>query len=334
MNVSRLFQRLLVLAALLLPVLATGGPTEMLERPAGLDDPGWVSLQAAIAKAVGQQAKLVAGEVTSDTASDRFGYSVALDGDTALVGAFRDTDRGSVYVFSRSGSGWTQQALLTANGGLSGDFFGWSVALDGDTALVGARSHDVDGRVDQGATYVFIRTADSWTQQAKLIAADGATGDFLGWSVAIDGDTALIAAYGDDVGATDQGSAYVFTRSGSSWTERARLIATDGAADDFFGVSVALDGGTALVGAASDDVGGNSRQGSAYVFTGSGSSWFQQAQLTAGDGMTFDRFGSSVGLVGDTALVGASGDDVGATLTRARRTCSPAAAARGPSRSG
>ena len=118
-------------------------------------------------------------------------------------------------------------------------------------------------------------------QQAQLTAGDGATGDYFGYSVALAGDTALVGAYGDDVGANvDQGSAYVFTRSGTSWSQQAQLTAGDGAAGDCFGNSVALAGDTALVGAYADDVGANVDQGSAYVFTRSGTSWSQQAQLT------------------------------------------------------
>ena len=106
---------------------------------------------------------------------------------------------------------------------------------------------------------------------------------------------------------TDQGSAYVFTRSGTTWTQQAKLTASDGAADDYFGYSVALSGDTALVGAYWDDVGANYDQGSAYVFTRSGTTWTQQAKLTASDGAAGDHFGHSVALSGDTALVGATG---------------------------
>jgi hypothetical protein len=107
------------------------------------------------------------------------------------------------------------------------------------------------------------------SQQAKLTATDGAAFDDFGLSVAVDGDTAVVGAFNDDVGANaNQGSAYVFTRTGSTWTEQAKLTAADGAADDEFGARVAVSGDTALVGVPSDDVGGNQEQGSAYVFTG------------------------------------------------------------------
>jgi hypothetical protein len=149
-----------------------------------------------------------------------------------------------------------------------------------------------------------------FTQQAKLTASDGAAGDSFGSSVALSGDTALVGAPYDDVGAnTDQGSAYVFVRSGATWSQQAKLIASDGAAYDYLGASVALSGDTALVGAHWNEIGANFDQGSAYVFVRSGTTWSQQAELTAADGTTWDSFGHSVALSGDTALVGANWDD-------------------------
>ncbi|HRF55572.1 MAG TPA: FG-GAP repeat protein, partial [Aquimonas sp.] len=261
-----------------------------------------------------QQAKLTAGDAA---AGDLLGRSVALDGDTALVGAYTDdvgaiSDQGSAYVFTHSGSTWTQQAELTAGNGATGDRFGHSVALDGDNALVGAYGDDVGANSDQGSAYVFTRSGATWTQQAKLVAGDGADGDFFGTSVALDGDTALVGAIYDDVSSRNQGSAYVFTRSGTKWMQQAKLTAGDGADSDEFGRSVALDGDIALVGAYGAKVGANSDQGSAYVFTRSGATWAQEAKLTAGDGAAYDQFGWSVALDGETALIGAYADNVGA----------------------
>ena len=261
-----------------------------------------------------QQAQLTA---TGGAANDRFGYSVALSGDTALVGAYLDDigangDRGSAYVFTRTGATWTQQAQLTATGGAANDQFGIAVALSGDTALVGAWLDDVVINSNQGAAYVFTRSGTTWTQQAQLTASDGAANDNLGFSVALSGDTALVGVPFDDVGAkADQGSAYVFVRTGATWTQQAQLTASDGAAGDNSGYSVALSGDTALVGAYHDDVGVNADQGAASVFVRSGATWTQQAQLTAFDGAPGDNFGYSVALSGDTALVGAWFDDVG-----------------------
>jgi hypothetical protein len=167
-------------------------------------------------------------------------------------------------VFTRTGTTWSQQAHLTAADGRAFDLFGCSVALAGDTAVVGA----IGGNVDQGLAYVFTRTGTAWSQQAQLTAADGTAIDLFGVSVAVSGDTAVVGADNNDLGVNvDQGSAYVFTRTGTAWSQQAQLTAADGAAIDLFGVSVAVSGDTAVVGADSDDVDGNTNQGSVYVFT-------------------------------------------------------------------
>jgi hypothetical protein len=261
-----------------------------------------------------QQAQLLAFD---GAANDYFGYSVALSGETALVGAVGDTvggnaRQGSAYVFVRSGGSWIQQAHLMASDGAAYDNFGHSVALSGETALVGAPDDTIGGNVEQGSVYVFVRSGGSWSQQAQLFAFDGAAGDYFGSSVALSGETALVGAQNDTVGSnTYQGSAYVFVRSGGSWSQQAQLFAFDGAAGDYFGYSVALSGETALVGARADTVGSNTLQGSAYVFARSGTGWSQQAKLLAGDGAAGDYFGYSVALSGWTALVGAHFDTVG-----------------------
>lgn len=263
-----------------------------------------------------QQAQLVAADGAS---TDFFGSEVAVSGDTALVSAFRDdvganSDQGSAYVFVRSGSTWTQQAKLLAQDGAADSWFGYSLALSGDTAVVGASDDDVGGRINQGSAYVFVRSGTSWSQQAKLTAADGAEGDSLGRAVALSGDTVLVGASGDDVGGlANRGSAYVFTRAGASWTQQAKLLAADGAANDFFGDAVALSRETALVGAWRDDVGANPDQGSAYVFVRSGVTWSQQARLLAAEAAAGDGFGFSVALSGDVAAVGAMFDDLGSS---------------------
>ena len=250
-------------------------------------------------------------------ANDRFGFSVALSGETALVGAYLDDDNGtssgSAYVFKRDGSGsWSEQAKLLAGDRASGDAFGYAVALSGDTALVGAYSDDDNGS-NSGSAYVFTRDGGgSWGEQAKLVAGDGTSGDWFGYSVALSGDTALVGAYLDDDNGTTSGSAYVFTRDGGgSWSEQAKLLAGDGAPGDLFGHAVALSGDTALVGAEQDDDNGTN-SGSAYVLTRDGvEGWNEQEKLLgrANDSSGLDSFGRSVALSGDTALVGASGDD-------------------------
>ncbi len=247
-----------------------------------------------------QTAKLTASDAA---AGDNFGFSVALDGGTALVGAIGDDDggntSGSAYLFD-AGTG-AQTAKLTASDAAGFDMFGYSVALDGGTALVGAYGDDDAGSAS-GSAYLF--DAGTGAQTAKLTASDAAGGDRFGLSVALDGGTALVGAYGDDDAGSASGSAYLFDAGTGAQT--AKLTASDAAGFDMFGYSVALDGGTALVGAYGDDDAG-SASGSAYLFdAGTGA---QTAKLTASDAAGGDRFGLSVALDGGTALVGAYGDD-------------------------
>lgn len=245
-----------------------------------------------------QQAKLVAGD---GVAGDQFGFSTAIEGDTALIGAFGDDiARGSVYVFVRSGVSWSQQAKLVASDGAATDQFGHSVALDGDTAVMGARQDDTN----TGSAYIFIRSGVSWSQQAKLVAGDGVVGDLFGYSVAVDVDTAVIGALGDD---SATGSAYVFVRSGVSWSQQAKLMASDGVINDSFGGSVSVDGDNAVIGAVGDDT----LTGSAYVFVRVGLIWVEGDKLIAGDAVTGARFGASVKVDGDSIVVGASTMDSG-----------------------
>ncbi|MCK9517392.1 MAG: FG-GAP repeat protein, partial [Ottowia sp.] len=223
-----------------------------------------------------EQAKLVPSD---GAVSDNFGSSVAIaaDGNTAIVGAFLDddkgTDSGSAYIFTRSGVTWTQQAKLTASDGAANDYFGISLAIsgDGNTAIVGAYGDDDLGS-NSGSAYVFTRSGSTWTEQAKLLASDGAASNWFGNSAAIsgDGNIAIIGAHQNDT----KGSAYIFTRSGVTWTQQAKLTASDGAASDYFGRSVAISGdsNTAIVGAYGDDDLGSS-SGSAYIFTRSGVTW-------------------------------------------------------------
>ncbi len=231
---------------------------------------------------------------------DNFGYSVSLDGDTALIGAAPD---GSVYVFTRNGTSWNQQAKLSASDGVANDFFGESVFLDDNTALIGA-PHDDDNGDSSGSVYTFTRTGDIWTQEAKLLPSDGATSDSFGCSVSLYGDTALIGAVDDD---QLEGSAYVFTRTGTSWNQQVKLYASDRTVGDFFGQSVSLDGDTALIGAyGNDDNGWNS--GSAYIYTRNNNSWIEHQKLLPLDNGEEDYFGWSVALDGNTALIGAKYD--------------------------
>jgi nucleoside-specific outer membrane channel protein Tsx len=239
----------------------------------------------------GQQAELTASDGAS---GDDFGSSVAISGSTAVVGADTPNATGAAYVFVRSGTTWSQQAELTASDGASGDQFGHSVAISGSTAVVG-EPYKNNGT---GAAYVFVRSGTTWSQQAELTASDGTTDDFLGWSVAISGSTVVV---GESTCCSATGAAYVFVRSGTTWSQQAELTASDGTFDDGFGHRVAISGDTVLVGA----LGKNSATGAAYVFVRSGTTWSQQAELTASDGASGDQFGSSVAISGSTAVVGA-----------------------------
>ena len=258
----------------------------------------------------GQVATLTAADAMS---LDSFGWSVSIDGTTAVVGAYEDDDggerSGSAYIFERDAGGvgsWGQVAKLTASDADERDNFGWSVSIDGTTVLVGAQEDDDEGW-NSGSAYIFERDAGgvgSWGQVAKLTASDLANNGRFGYSVSIDGTTAL-------VGTNGRGSAYIFERDAwgaGSWGQVAKLAAVNAGG---FGVSVSIDGATALIGAPGDD-GGDKRSGSTYVFgrdAGGVGSWGQVAKLTASDAARDDRFGHSVSVAGATALLGARWDD-------------------------
>ena len=251
-----------------------------------------------------QQAKLTASD---GAAIDVFGESVAISGDTAIIGAPQDDDggnnSGSAYVFIRTGTSWSQQVKLTASDATAGASFGTAIAFEGDTAVIGAPYGSTSG-----FAYVFTRTGNSWSQQDKLIPSDGVAGDQFGNAVALAGDTAVIGAFGSDTGGTNRGAAYVFVRTGTSWSEQARLTALDGAAGDVFGANVAISGDTAIIGAPFDDHDGI-KSGSAYVFTRSGTAWSQQAKLLSNDREANDSFGRGIAILGNTAIITASADD-------------------------
>jgi len=257
-----------------------------------------------------QQAKLTASDGAAD---DQFGYSVAIAGDTIVVGSHFDDDNGSssgsAYIFTRTGTTWTEQAKLTASDGAAVDGFGFSVAIANDTIVIGANEGDAGGS-NSGSAYVFtLSTETTWTQQAKLTSSDSVGGDNFGNSVAIAGDTIVVGAYRDDDNGTDSGSAHVFTRTGTMWMEQAKLMASDGATYDVFGRSVAIAGDTIVVGADEYDFDNNLSSGSAYVYTRTGTTWTEQAKLTASDGAAGAWFGYSVAIAGDTIVVGAIFDN-------------------------
>ena len=187
--------------------------------------------------------------------------------------------------------------------------FGGAVAIDGDTIVIGALL-DVasDGVTRSGAAHVFVRNGDSWFEQQKLSPDDGAIGDRFGLSVAIDGDTIVVGAPNNDSAGTNSGSAYVFVRSGSTWTQQQQLTDPEGDIFVFFGSSVGVSSNTIAVGARLAEVAGE-RTGVVHVFGRSGDVWSQQQELVADDGQDLDNLGFSVVIDGDTIVTGAIGDD-------------------------
>lgn len=256
---------------------------------------------------LGQENQRLLGE-TGGNVSDRFGQAVSISGNYAVVGAINgdqteNGNEGSVYVFRMEGSSWVEDTVLYASDGGGGDRFGGSVDIDGDYIVIGAESNDAGGSLNRGAAYVFKRSGNTWTEQQKLTASDGANFDVFGESVAISGDRIIVGADGADP--NNQGAAYVYKRNGGTWTEEDILTAQDAGSEDRFGFSVDLDGRYAVVGAYLDDVGGVVNQGSAYVFYRTGSVWAQQEKLTASDGDAEDRFGVSVAISDSSVVVGA-----------------------------
>jgi hypothetical protein len=245
-----------------------------------------------------EQAKLIA----SDAAEYQyFGSAVAIEGDTVVVSATdrgtRSTEPGSAYVFVRSGTGWSEQAKLTASDASLGAGFGRSVAIAGDTVVVGTFD-----QVGAGAAYVFVRSGATWSEQAKLTASPAVARDQFGFSVAIEGDNAVIGARNDNHAGRLSGAAYVFTRSGTTWSQQAKLTASDAAEYDYFGDAGAIAGDTVVVGA-SENHENSVFYGSAYVFVRDGGPWIEQAILR-----DHGNFGSSLAIETDTLVIGAPTD--------------------------
>jgi hypothetical protein len=283
-------------------------------------------------------AKLLAGD---GQANDRFGFSVSIDGDVALVGAWLDDDNGydsgSAYIYRFDGNSWNEEAKLVASDPSSQ--FGVSVSIDNDVALVGSFSHSAyvyrfDGdswneeailtaaegggafgsvvSIDGGlalvaaseSAYVYRYDGNSWNEEARLTPSDG--GEYFGRGVSIRDHLALVGAATDEYGPYS-GSAYVFRFDGASWNEEAKLIPTDGAESDLFGGRVSIDDDLALISAVQDDDKGEN-SGSAYIFRFDGVAWNEEAKLTASDGTTYAGFGYSLALDGSTVLIGAPFD--------------------------
>jgi len=219
--------------------------------------------------------------------------------------SLRVDDRGAQYPLTIDPL-FSSAAKLTANDGAAGDWFGHSVAIDNSTMVVGARFDDTGAALEQGSAYVFQRSGGNWIQTQKLTASDGAQGDWFGHSVAIHDSTIVVGANNYRGGAYNQGAVYVFERSGGTWIQTQLLTASDGAAGDSLGYSVAINGPAIVAGA----IGSSSGLGSAYVFQRSGGNWIQTAKLTASDGAADDLFGYSVAIHGPTIVVGTPRADI------------------------
>ncbi len=281
------------------------GSAYIFKRSDVASDPNWY-----------QQAKLTASDGASD---DRFGAGsgVAIDGDYAIVGAWRgdgnEPNSGSAYIFKRdpNNGAWSEQSKLTAPDGVAEDRFGLTVSISGGYAIVGAWRAD-GNEPNSGCAYVFKRDGASWVEQVKLTASDGVYWDHFGSSVSISGDYSIVGAPLDDDSGTNSGSAYVFKCSGEvndpNWYQQTKLIASDGAAKDDFGWSVSISADYVIVGAYGDDDNGD-YAGSAYIFERgedvNDPNWYEQDKLLASDGAAGDWFGQSVSMKGDYAIVGA-----------------------------
>jgi hypothetical protein len=271
---------------------------------------------ATAAAAAPHQAQL---RITGGAAGDNYGTAVAISADTVVIGAPEadpagKTAAGAAYIFVRSSGVWKLQKKLVAGDGAAGDRFGSAVAISGNTVVIGARYCTVGGVLQAGAAYVYVRSSGVWKLQKKLTAVDRAFSDHFGWSVAISGNTVVAGAVDRDTGAkADTGGAYVFLRSGTVWAKQQTLSVPEinALAQDHFGEAVAVYGNTALIGVPDGDWLGSPDAGMAYAYSRSGAVWTVAPVLyAAGTGATADRFGGSVSLSGNTAVVGASGHDV------------------------
>jgi cyclophilin family peptidyl-prolyl cis-trans isomerase len=223
------------------------------------------------------QQKITAEDAQAD---DKFGFSVCINGDYAIVGAIKDDDSGddagAVYILHFDGENWLQQQKLLPSDGQAGNWFGYSVSIDGDYAAAGAIYDDENG-ANSGSAYIFKRYGQTWIEEAKLTASDAAPGDKFGYSVSVTGDTVIVGARLDDDNGSGSGSAYVFSRKGLDWSFGQKLTASDGAAGDWLGFSVAGSDDYAIVGAYTGDT-GSEDSGAAYIFN------LYQPQEPTGDG--------------------------------------------------
>ena len=250
-------------------------------------------------------------ELQRITANDpnvaEFGYRTMLRDDIAIVTADMsgpNTGQGSAYVFSPDGTGsWTQTQILTLPDGTGFDNFGSAIALDGERLVIGAHGVVVSGNLGQGAAHSFARSQNGWAKTQQILADDGAMNDNFGNSAVMANDTLFIGANAATVdGVFAEGAVYVYNYDGQQWNQVQKITEPTGSTFDFFGISLAFDGTTLMVGATESD---GSRAGSVYVFTNDGTKWVQQQRLTVDDLVAGANFGNAIALHGDGAVIGA-----------------------------
>ncbi len=244
------------------------------------------------------------------TPGDHFGYSVEISGMYAVIGAPDDkigsnSVQGSAYVFKKENGVWTQQAKLLASDGAAEDFFGTSVDIDGDYIVVGAPSKIVNGMESAGGIYVFYRSGDQWNQQAILAASDPDSGDQLGRAVAISGLYLIAGAPYNDVSAQpDRGNAYIFSRSGATWSQHAIISPTFGLPGDHIGKSVDIDGDKVLIGAPYDDNNNKVNAGCVYAYKRTGNLWYAEYHFLPQSAQEDSHFGEAVAIDDTTVVIG------------------------------
>lgn len=234
-------------------------------------------------------------------AEDYFGASVSISGNYAIVGSQADDDNydtaGSAYIYQRTGMGWQEVQKLTASDAAADDWFGYSVSISGNYAIVGAIGKGDRGE-NSGAAYIYQRTDLGWQEVQKLTASEGTPYDLFGIQVEIDGDYAIVGT---------RGEAYIFERTDLGWQEVKQLTASSGTTEDRFGYNVSISGNYAVVGALWDDVRGKD-SGSAYIYERTDMGWQEVQKITASDGNVDDWYGISVSISGNYALIGAFQD--------------------------
>ena len=253
---------------------------------------------------------------------DNFGISVSVSGNYAIVGALLDNvglnvNQGSASIFQYNGSNWVFMQKIVDPGGQANDFFGRSVSLSGNYAIVGSYGDDVNTSIDQGSACIYIFNGTGWIFLQKITDALGAAGDQFGISVSISDSYAVVGAITDDVNSNvDQGSACIYKLSGSNWAQMQKITDAAGAFGDNFGNSVSVSGSFVIIGANKDDGVNATNQGSASIYAFNGAAWVLMTKVLDGSGSLNEQFGSSVSIFGNYAIIGADEDDVGTNASQ------------------